>query len=119
MEYGVIGPRDFKGEIYENIDYISEVLSQYEDMELLVSGGSKGVETLASAWSDTNEVEFHLIPPNINFHGFKKAFVVRNTEIVSRVSRMIVFWDGITPGVVDTLGQCMLLSKPVDLIPMK
>ncbi len=119
MEYGVIGSRDFKGKVYDNLDYISEILSRYDDMDVLVSGGSKGVEALAKEWADENEVEFCLVPPNINFHGYRKAFVVRNTEIISRCDRMVIFWDGMTPGIMDTLGQSMLLGKPVDLMPMR
>lgn len=119
MLYGVIGPRDYKGAEYTNLDYVGRVLDGFPDNDGVISGGSKGVEQLVEQWAGRVRKPFHKIPPNIKLHGSRGAFDIRNSEIINKVDKLLVFWDGCTPGVVDTLAKCMLTGKPAILVPLE
>jgi hypothetical protein len=119
MLYGVIGPRDYKGQEYTNLDYIGSVLDSLPDCEGFISGGSKGVEQLVEQWTVLAAQPFAKIPPNIKLHGARGAFDIRNSEIIGKVDRMIIFWDGCSPGVIDTLAKCMLSGTPAILMPLE
>lgn len=119
MLYGVIGPRDFKGQEYQNLDYVGQVLAAFPDCEGFVSGGSKGVEQLVEQYASRTQKPFQKIPPNIKLHGARGAFDIRNSEIIAKVGKLVVFWDGCTPGVVETLAKCMLTGKPAILVPLE
>lgn len=119
MRYGVIGPRDFRGEVYDNKEYISGVLATFDDMTTMISGGSRGVEAIAESWCNTDLIEKVLIPPNIKLHGNKEAFNVRNAEIIENSDILIVFWDGTASGIVGTLAQAMIRGVEVYMFPLR
>jgi hypothetical protein len=119
MFYGVIGPRDYKGVEYNNIDYVGSVLESLPNCDGFVSGGSKGVEQLVEQWASLSGKPFSKVPPNIKLHGARGAFDIRNSEIINKIDVLVHFWDGCTPGVVETLAKCMLLGKSAILMPLR
>ena len=117
MIYGIIGPRDFNGKEYDNYDHIEGLLNTFT-IDKIISGGSKGVEKLVEEYSDNMNIEYEVVRPNIQLHGHRSAFFIRNSEIIKASQSMIVFWDGATQGIVDVLSNTVRAGKRVNLVPM-
>lgn len=117
MIYGIIGPRDFNGKEYDDYDHVADILSTF-GIDKIISGGSKGVEKLVEEYSTDRNIEFEVIRPNIQLHGHRSAFFIRNSEIIRASQSMIVFWDGTTQGIVDVLSNTVRVYKRAILVPM-
>lgn len=126
VKLGVIGVRDFKSALYENYsyitscmeDYISQHNLDYTDISLIV-GGSKGTESLVIQWAESKDIPVTRILPNITQFGQKKAFVVRNFQVVAESDSMLFFWDGIVEAVSKALSASMHMSKKASVYPLK
>jgi hypothetical protein len=125
MNYAVFGPREgrTKGAIFDDAELIARWLGTIVDISLLISGGGRGVETLAEAWARRNNVKFKLIRPQ--FSGtdegaisVKIAFDSRNMTILRESDRVIVFWDGRFKDMIDIIKTATAMQKPVVIFPM-
>lgn len=119
MQYAVLGPRDFRHEEYKNYSYVAGILAGFADTTAIISGGSRGVESLVHTFAQQSNVEFILIPPVFRVRGERSAFFVRNRKIVDACDALIVFWDGKSTRIMDTLILAMERGKEVSLIPME
>lgn len=119
MRYGIIGIRDYKGEVYDNYEHIVDTLNQFSEANEIITGGSKGCEDLAEKWAKEAGVNFKIIRPKIKQHGAKEAFRVRNAEIAQLSDELIIFWDGVFMFIPDTLSRAMLSGIPVHLFPVE
>ena len=67
------------------------------NVDLIISGGAKGIDTLAEKYADENNIPKKIIKPNYEKYG-KKAPLIRNKEIIDQADEIIVIWDGKSPG---------------------
>jgi hypothetical protein len=123
---GVLGVRDFKGDLYENSHYIYAQIELYlkrNELSLadiaVVTGGGKGVESIVVAWCRARNVSVRKIPPNIQEYGPKEAFVVRNNHVVSEATEVLVFWDGQVDIIGKAIISAMNQSKTVQVTPLQ
>lgn len=119
MKYSVIGTRDFNGKIYDNKEYIASVLSTFKDLHCLVSGGGKGIESLAQNWAISTNKQFELIPPNIKLHGSRDAFLHRDIALVDASDSVIIFWDGIKNISLALISSAIKSKKTVHIFPLQ
>ena len=70
-------------------------LSEYvtQDTELIISGGAKGIDTVAESYADRHGISKLILKPKYNLYG-KAAPLKRNEEIVDLADRVLVIWDG-------------------------
>lgn len=122
---GVIGVRDFKGELYTNTEYVVDSFVQHvvnnhgRDRKFkIVTGGGKGVESMLVEWAKTHHVDCRKIPPNIREFGSMKAFSIRNNHIVSQCDELIVFWDGVVDIIAESLITAMHVHKKTTIFPI-
>jgi len=122
---GIIGVRDHKGSLYENVTYVVRTFENhlrmkgYDPLALkIVTGGGKGVESMIVQWCEAKTVECRKIPPNIQEFGAKKAFTVRNNHIVSQCDELIVFWDGCIDIIAESVITAMHQSKQATVYPV-
>lgn len=122
---GVVGVRDFKGSLYENTTYIVRTLEEYlrqnrlsPEMVHIVTGGGKGVERMVVEWCKAKGVSHRTIPPNIEAHGPKKAFIVRNNHVVSDSDDLVVFWDGCIDITSEAITTAMHQQKKAAVYPL-
>lgn len=91
MKTAIIGSRTIT-----DYNQVSTILQKHE-ITTIVSGGAKGVDTLAEQYAD----EFHI--PKLIFradwqqHG-KAAGYIRNHEIIKNSEVVIAFWDNQSRG---------------------
>lgn len=118
MKYGIIGIRDYNHKIYDNRDYIFDVLNNFSDVSGIISGGSKGIEKIVEDWAAENDISVRIVLPNIQQHGKEAAFIVRNDNILAQSEACIVFWDGFNKAIAQFMKNAMLQKKEVSLIPV-
>lgn len=93
MKVAIIGSRSVT-------DY-SVVLKAIEESSFevteVVSGGAKGVDTLAEKYAGESGLPTKVFLPDYTKHG-KVAPHVRNSEILSYADKVIAIWDGKSRG---------------------
>lgn len=122
---GLIGVRDHKGVLYNNVSYVVRTIEQHIRAQGLtpenvsfVTGGGKGVESIVVDWCDSKRVPYRKIPPNIAEFGPKKAFTIRNNNVVSHSDELIVFWDGCVDLLAESIIAAMQQSKIATVYPV-
>ena len=78
----------------------------------IITGGSKGIETIVVAWAEANGVAVKKIPPCIVGYG-QKAFDLRNAQVVDESDKLLFFWDGIVVSIPAAISAAMFKGKPV------
>lgn len=83
----VVGYRNYHD--YEHIKKELDYFQSKVKINLIVSGGCTGVDTLAERWADENNVPKLILLPNKSLG--KKSYVLRDQEIVNHCTHMIAF----------------------------
>lgn len=76
--------------------YCDWLLKEYKDIEI-VSGGSKGADSLAEVYAKERNYKLTTFLPNWNENG-KSAGPLRNLEMAKYSEMLIAFWDGESKG---------------------
>ena len=110
MKVAVVGSRDFP-----DMDVVRTFVSGLEEGTTVVSGGARGVDTVAerAARARGLHVEVHL-PDWWTYP--RAAGVVRNQKIVDSVDRVVAFWDGHSRGTADTIKRAKVRGIPVEVV---
>lgn len=89
-------------------------LSEYipSDTTLIISGGAKGVDSLAEEYARQKGIPTQIFRPDYQRYG-KKAPLIRNREIVSACDRLIALWDGQSRGTQYTIHCARSAGKEV------
>lgn len=112
LKVAIVGSRKFDdaekvyGKICENIP---------RNCTEIVSGGAKGVDTLAQRYAEEHGVFMKVFLPEYEKFG-KAATLIRNTEIVKYSDYIFVFIHDDSSGSVDTAKKCLELGKPFSVI---
>lgn len=94
MNVGIFGPGHYRRTEYANFSHVSSTLDEYSNIRRIISGGGKGVESLALRYAALKGIAAESIPPNIKAHGTENGFIFRNKDIIEQVELVILFWDG-------------------------
>jgi len=82
MRILVCGGRDFTNRTFVYF-HLTEFLSQNEDLECVIQGGAKGVDSFALDWAIKNSI--HTIPFLPHWHKYGKAAgPIRNQEMLDK-----------------------------------
>lgn len=102
MKVGVIGSRTI---ININLkDYIPKETTE------IVSGGAKGVDTLAREYAMKHNLKITEFLPDYNSYG-KSAPLKRNIQIINESDMIIAFWDKKSRGTKYVINNCEKLGK--------
>lgn len=119
MLYAIFGPRDVRGTLFTDARHVHAHLDEIKDITGVILGGGKGVETFAEEWAQSKQFDKIIkVKPDIAMFGPKKAFDLRNTEIIHRSERVIVFWDGASRTAADLIGHCAVTGKYCIVLPL-
>jgi len=107
MKLAIIGSRNI-----ENID-----LDKYikDKPEVIISGGAKGIDTIAWKWALENNIEIIVHRPEYNKYG-KYAALKRNDTIINEADKIIAFWNGLSNGTKYVIDKTKELNKPLEII---
>jgi hypothetical protein len=106
----IVGSRDFKpaNMIVEYVDTLRETRS------VVVSGGARGVDTLAEQAAVRIGLPTIILRADWDKLG-KRAGYVRNQALVAVAHRVVAFWDGVSRGTKHTIDIATKAGLPVDV----
>ncbi|MBQ7225114.1 MAG: DUF2493 domain-containing protein [Clostridia bacterium] len=85
------------------------------NVELIITGGAKGVDTVAEKYADKHNISKLVLRPQYNRFG-KGAPLKRNEEMIDIADSVLVIWDGKSRGTNYTVTKAKEKSKPITLI---
>ena len=103
MKTAVIGSRKLNVDIGKYIP---------EETTTIISGGARGIDTLAIEYADMNNIPVTIFTPKYTDYG-KSAPLVRNKLIVESADFIVAIWDGQSRGTLFTINYAKKLNKPI------
>ena len=86
-----------------------------DNVDTIISGGAKGIDTLAEQYAIAHKLSRYIILPNYNLYG-KAAPIKRNQEMVDISDVILVIWDGQSKGTLSTINYAKKQQKQLILI---
>ena len=110
MKIAVIGSREI-----DNIDLAKHLPAECDE---IVSGGARGVDSLAADYARSHGLKLTEFLPNYEAFG-RSAPIIRNRTIVDYADGVIAFWDGTSRGTAYVINYCNKTGKPVKIVRMR
>ncbi|MDP8203819.1 MAG: SLOG family protein [Candidatus Tenebribacter mawsonii] len=110
MKLAVIGTKKFTDYIF-----LSSILKKIPNIEIIISGGAIGTDTLAKQFAIQNNIELKEFPPDYKKFG-DKAKHIRDKLIAKECDELIAFWDGECDGTKYTIDYAEQLGKTIEII---
>ena len=110
MKVAVIGSRE--------IDNINLEKHLPEECTEIVSGGARGVDSLAARYARLHGIALTEFLPDYEAYG-KAAPIIRNREIVNYSDKVIAFWDGESRGTLFVIDYCKKTETPCKIVRMR
>lgn len=101
----IVGSRNFA-----NLDLVRSFVCRLRPTTTVVSGGARGVDTVAVEAAQARHLQTHVLPADWDRFG-KSAGYKRNAQIVHSVAGLVAFWDGESRGTkhaIDLATRCKL-----------
>lgn len=106
MKVAIIGSRTItKADIAKHIP---------PDTTLVISGGARGVDTLAEKYADEHGIKKLILLPDYELYG-KQAPLIRDKLIVDNADLVIAFWDGESRGTEFTISYAKRRRIPCEI----
>lgn len=106
MRVAIVGSRDLSVDIEK---YIPENTTE------IVSGGARGIDTLAERWADQHNIPKLILKPDYDKYG-RSAPIRRNETIVSAADMVVAIWDGKSRGTKFTIDYAKKCGIPVKIV---
>lgn len=113
MKVAIVGSREVKKSVKEIFDIIEKYLPR--GCSEIVSGGARGVDTIAERFARENKIPFTCFRPDYDELG-KLAPLARNDRIVSYSDYVLILWDGSSRGSAYVIKRCLSEEKPMKVI---
>jgi hypothetical protein len=84
------------------------------DVDLIISGGAIGVDTLAEKYADQKGIKKLILYPNYELYG-KNAPLIRDKQIVEQADLVIAIWDGQSRGTEFTISYAKRRGVPCEI----
>ena len=91
---------------------ISRYIKNIGKIQKIVTGGCRGVDTIADSWAKANNLETIVYKPNYKVYG-KRAPLVRDEEMVEFADVVIAFYDGKSKGTLYTVNYAKKIGRKV------
>lgn len=89
-------------------------LSPYipDEVDLIITGGAKGIDTLAEAYAKERGIPTVTVKPCYERYG-RAAPILRDEEMVDLADAVLVIWDGVSRGSRHTADYARKKGKPL------
>lgn len=116
MRLAIVGSREF--EDYDLVCAEVAKIQKTQNVDLIVSGGAKGADTLAKKFAARNHIPLMEFPPDYNRFG-RYAPLQRNTLIVQNADTVLAFVAPSSRGTWDTIRKAQSKQKRVIIVNVK
>lgn len=89
-----------------------------ENVTEIISGGAKGIDTLAEEYADKHKLSKHIIRPEYQKYPRKSAPIIRNKLIVDQCDTLLAFWDKQSKGTLSTIQYANKVGKKVKIVEL-
>ena len=110
MKIAVIGSRE--------IDNINLEKHLPKECDEIVSGGARGVDSLAADYARQRGLKLTVFRPDYDSFG-RSAPIIRNKDIVNYADKVLAFWDGVSRGTSFVIDYCKRVGKPCKVVRMR
>ncbi|MGN0181889.1 MAG: hypothetical protein ACI4DP_05700 [Candidatus Ornithomonoglobus sp.] len=86
-----------------------------QGVDLIISGGAKGVDALAERYAEKHRINKLIIYPKYEKYG-KAAPIKRNKEMIDLADHILAFWDGTSKGTKSSIDYAIKKGKKIDVI---
>jgi predicted Rossmann fold nucleotide-binding protein DprA/Smf involved in DNA uptake len=111
MILAIVGSRSV-----DDYDYVCSVIDTYIQAngtpELIVSGGARGIDSLAERYAKEHNIPTKIFPAEWGRLG-KSAGYVRNALIVDACTHVLAIYDGVSKGTAHTINLARQKNKVV------
>lgn len=83
-----------------------------DGVNLIISGGAKGIDTLAEQYADSHGIEKLIVRPQYDKYG-RAAPIKRNEKMVELCDAVLAIWDGTSRGTAYTLDYARKKGKKI------
>jgi len=126
MVIAVVGSRGFN-----DYELLEKILSEEVSITKIVSGGSRGADSLAARYARRHNISLDEFKPDwsnldhedavIRTHANgvrydSRAGLRRNSDIIEASDKVIAFWDGDSSGTMDSLKKAKKLNKKIKIV---
>lgn len=108
MKIGVVGNR--KGWIHSRV--YQELIKHLDGLEMIISGGADGVDSIAQAFAESYGIPILIIYPKPSL-GYPYCFFERNKRIAEKCDLLIAFNNKEKSGTGNTIRHACKLGKRV------
>lgn len=117
MKIAIVGSRTItdKDLVFGFIEECHNFDSRYDK---IVSGGAKGVDSLAEQYASENNIGTIIFKPLWEVYG-RKAGIIRNADIIGKCDKCICIWDGESHGAKNDIELCEQMGKPCYIYNLK
>ena len=85
------------------------------DVELIISGGAEGVDSIAEKYADDHRISKLILRPKYDLYG-RAAPIKRNEVMVDIADTVLVIWDGVSRGTLHTVNYARKKNKNIIII---
>ncbi len=110
MKVAIVGSINFTN--YELVKKYLDSIKINEIATYIISGGAKGVDTLAQRYAKENGIEMLVFKAEWDKYG-KSAGFVRNEKMIRNSDIVIAIWDGVSRGTKNSINWASKLKKPL------
>lgn len=110
MKLAIIGSRTIT-----SLDIASYIPEWYGSPDVIITGGAKGVDTIAEDFARSHGLGLLVFKPDYKAH-LRGAPIRRNELIAKECDALLAFWDGKSRGTRYTIEYAMRLGKRVHVV---
>ena len=88
------------------------------EVDLIITGGARGVDSLAESYADKHKISKLILRPDYKRYG-KAAPIMRNKTMIEIADTVIIVWNGRSTGTKFTVDYAKKLNKNVVLIKVE
>lgn len=116
MKVAIVGSRDYNN--YREFRAYIDRFRKYIDIDMIISGGAVGVDSMAYTYSVEKGITFVCHPPKPE-DGYPAKFFRRNLRIVVHAEAVIAFPKGKSSGTRNAISLAKKLKKELYVIEIK
>lgn len=113
MKTIIAGTRTFQN--YDSLKTRIDAYREKNEITEIISGGAKGVDSLAERYAVEHSIPFKLFPADWDKNG-KAAGPMRNREMAEYSEVLLAVWDGSSKGTKNMISEMHRVKKQVYVI---